>query len=169
MMTGRAILLILLYSRYILRLYRYHGSDPQQLVFSCVSGVATTLHFPFTHPHLPAPQSIGPSQLIVHRRVHTPLFALLIQLAGWQHSAGTQSSSVRQTCSAEGDVVITAVGNEGVGVGDRVTGGELEMHPLARTRPAVKRNRTATKPECFMTMLPCIVMVHDSCSGQEER
>jgi hypothetical protein len=42
----------------------------------------TTLHFPFTHPQLPAPQSIGPSQLIVHIRLHTPLFALLVQLVG---------------------------------------------------------------------------------------
>jgi len=51
----------------------------------------TTLHFPFTHPQLPAPQSIGPSQLIVHIRLHTPLFALLVQLVGWQHWAGTHS------------------------------------------------------------------------------
>jgi hypothetical protein len=42
----------------------------------------TTLHFPFTHPHLPTPQSIGPSQFIVHNRVHTPLLALLMQLTG---------------------------------------------------------------------------------------
>jgi hypothetical protein len=42
----------------------------------------TTLHFPLTHPQLPAPQSIGPSQLIVHIRLHTPLFALLVQLVG---------------------------------------------------------------------------------------
>jgi len=42
----------------------------------------TTLHFPFTHPQLPAPQSIGPSQLIVHIRLHAPLFALLVQLVG---------------------------------------------------------------------------------------
>jgi hypothetical protein len=42
----------------------------------------TTLHVPFTHPQLPAPQSIGPSQLAVHSRVHTPLSALLMQLVG---------------------------------------------------------------------------------------
>jgi hypothetical protein len=45
-------------------------------------GDGTTLHFPFTHPQLPAPQSIGPSQLIVQSRLHTPLFALLVQLVG---------------------------------------------------------------------------------------
>jgi len=42
----------------------------------------TTLHFPFIHPQLPAPQSIGPSQLIVHIRLHTPFVALLVQLVG---------------------------------------------------------------------------------------
>ncbi len=90
-----------------------------------------------------------------------------MQLVGWQHSAGTQSSSVMQSCSAEGDVVITVVGSEGVGVGDTVTGGVLEMHPLTITRPAVKRSRTTSKPEGFKTMLPCIVMEHDSFSGHE--
>jgi hypothetical protein len=43
-----------------------------------------------------------------------------MQLVGWQHSVGTQSSSDMQSSSAEGDVVITAVGSEGVGVGDTV-------------------------------------------------
>ena len=42
----------------------------------------TTRHFPSTHPQLPAPQSIGPSQLIVHIRLQTPLVALLVQLVG---------------------------------------------------------------------------------------
>jgi len=43
----------------------------------------TTLHFPLTHPHLPAPQSIGPSQLIVHATLlHARSFILLIQLVG---------------------------------------------------------------------------------------
>jgi len=39
---------------------------------------------------------------------------------------------------AKGEVVITLVGNEGGGVGDAVPKGELEMHPLTRTRHAVK-------------------------------
>jgi len=43
---------------------------------------ATTPHFPFTHPQWPAPQSIGPSQLIVHITVHTPFSAVLMQLVG---------------------------------------------------------------------------------------
>ena len=33
----------------------------------------------------PAPQSIGPSQLIVHITLQTLFSALLIQLEGWQH------------------------------------------------------------------------------------
>lgn len=123
-----------------------HGS----FYFAGVSGnVAgeTTLHFPFTHPHLPAPQSIGPSQTFVHSWVQTPLLALLMQLSGWQHSACTQSSSVMQSCNAEGDVVNTVVGSEGVGVGETVTGEEPEVHPLTITRPTVKRSRTTSKPE----------------------
>jgi len=43
---------------------------------------ATTPHFPLTHPQWPAPQSIGPSQLIVHIMLQTPFSALLIQLVG---------------------------------------------------------------------------------------
>ncbi len=72
-----------------------------------------------------------------------------------------------QSCNAEGDVVISVIGSEGVGVGDTVPGGVLEMHPLTRTRLAVKRSRTMSKPEGFKTMLPCIVMEHDSFSGHE--
>ncbi len=170
MTPGRAIPAVnCLYSRYIHRLYRYHGAVSQQLEFCGVSDAATTLHFPFTHPHLPAPQSIGPSQTFVHSRVQTPLFALLIQLVGWQHSAGTQSSSVMQSCNAGREVVISVVGCEGVGEGDTLPDGVLEMHPLTRTRPAVKKSRITSKPGGFMTMLPCIVMEHDSFYGQEEQ
>jgi hypothetical protein len=42
----------------------------------------TTAHLPFKHPQLPAPQSIGPWQLMVHARLQTPLFATLVQLVG---------------------------------------------------------------------------------------
>ena len=108
--------------------------------------MAATLHFPFTHPHLPAPQSIGPSQLSVQNTLQTSLSDLLMQLVGWQHSAGTQSSSVTQSWSGEGGVVIAVVGGRGVGVGDRVPGGAGEVHPLTRTRPAA-RSRTMTNPE----------------------
>jgi len=90
-----------------------------------------------------------------------------MQLVGWQHSAVTQSSSVMQSSNAEGDVVTTVVGSEGVGEGDTVPGGVLEMHPLIITRPAVKRSRTTSKPEGFKTMLPCIVMEHDNFYGKK--
>jgi hypothetical protein len=43
---------------------------------------ATTPHFPFKQPQWPAPQSIGPSQLIVHITLHTLFSALLMQLVG---------------------------------------------------------------------------------------
>jgi hypothetical protein len=105
----------------------------------------TTLHRPFTHPHLPAPQSIGPWQTSVHSRVQTPLFALLIQLVGWQHSAGTQSSSVMHTCDS-GDVVtmvVIVVESGEVGVGGTVTGGVFEVHPLTMTSPATISKRTS--------------------------
>jgi hypothetical protein len=66
----------------------------------------TTLHLPFTHPHRPAPQSMGPWQTSVQSRVQTPLFALLMQLVGWQHSAGTQSSALVQACASGGVVTM---------------------------------------------------------------
>jgi hypothetical protein len=43
------------------------------------------LHFPFTHPQLPAPQSIDPSQLIVQSlfsQDNAAAAARFIQLAG---------------------------------------------------------------------------------------
>jgi hypothetical protein len=58
------------------------------------NGAGTTAHFPFTHPQLPAPQSIGPSQLIVHSlfsQDNAAAAARFVQLEGWQHFAGTQS------------------------------------------------------------------------------
>ena len=105
--------------------------------------VETTLHIPFTHPQLPAPQSIGPWQTAVQSRVQTPLFALLIQPVGWQHSRGTQSSPVEHACGS-GDavtLVVAVVGSGGVGVGDTVTGG-VEVHPLTITSAATMNRRT---------------------------
>jgi hypothetical protein len=114
----------------------------------------TALHFPFTHPQLPAPQSIGPSQLIVHIRLHTPLFALLVQLVGWQHWAGTHSSSVMQLCGVAEAVVTTGTG---VWVGDTVTTGGLpEVHPLTIIRQAVTIRTRNTKPEVLPAMVPDI-------------
>ena len=54
-------------------------------------GFGTTRQVPLTHPRWPAPQSMGPSQLAVQATLQTPLKALLMQLVGWQHWAGTQS------------------------------------------------------------------------------
>ena len=71
-----------------------------------------TPHVPFMHPQWPAPQSIGPWQTSVHMRLQACLYALLIQLPGWQHSAGTQSSSVVQLCSDAG--IGVTVGMAGV-------------------------------------------------------
>jgi hypothetical protein len=42
----------------------------------------TTLHFPFTHPQLPAPQSSGPSQLAVHMRLQGFFAMTAVQLDG---------------------------------------------------------------------------------------
>jgi hypothetical protein len=158
-----------MHSRYIHRLNRYHGSEAQQLLFyGAGDGVeAITLHFPFTHPHLPAPQSIGPSQLIVHNTLQAPLYALLMQLVGWQHSAGTQSSPVVQSCSPGGGVVTSVVGSGGTGVGVTVPGGVLEMHPPAMTRPAVKRSTIKSKRDCFMTMLRCFMREDDNFLGRK--
>jgi hypothetical protein len=77
-------------------------------------------------PHWPAPQSMGPWQLIVHITLHTLFSALLMQFVGWQHSAGTQSSSIVQLC-AEAGIVVTPGVKTGVGVivavGEMVTPG----------------------------------------------
>jgi hypothetical protein len=106
----------------------------------------TTLHLPFTHPHRPAPQSMGPWQTSVQSRVQTPLFTLLMQLVGWQHSAGTQSLSLRQACGPGGVVIMlgTVVKSGEVGVGDTMTGGVPEVHPETLTSPAI--NRRMSKP-----------------------
>jgi hypothetical protein len=53
----------------------------------------TTAHVPSTHPQLPAPQSMGPSQLIVQSfALQSGAFALFVQPDGWQQVAGTQSA-----------------------------------------------------------------------------
>jgi hypothetical protein len=42
----------------------------------------TTLHLPFTHPQLPAPQSSGPSQLAVHMRLQGCFTFTAVQVDG---------------------------------------------------------------------------------------
>jgi hypothetical protein len=68
-----------------------------------------TLHVPFTHPQLPAPQSSGPSQLAVHIRLQGRFTASAVQRDGWQHSAGTQSVSRVHSAGGIGDAVMTGI------------------------------------------------------------
>jgi hypothetical protein len=99
-----------------------------------VGGCAeTTEHLPFVHPQLPAPQSSGPSQLMVQSILHTDLGdAVLIQLVGWQHWAGTQSTSVVHVWASMGTAVTTTVGGMVVVTG--VTGsGVCDVQPARRT------------------------------------
>lgn len=92
-----------------------------------------TAHLPFVHPQLPAPQSSGPSQLMVHMTLsQTGFAASRTQLVGWQHCAGTQSASVVQDCASTGAVVRTVTG--GRGVVTAVTGeGVCDVQPAKRT------------------------------------
>jgi hypothetical protein len=41
-----------------------------------------TEHLPLMHPQLPAPQSSGPSQDAVQKRLHTVIDSLFTQLVG---------------------------------------------------------------------------------------
>jgi hypothetical protein len=69
-----------------------------------------TVHAPFTHPQLPAPQSSGPSQPLVHIRLQGRFTASAVQRDGWQHSAGTQSASlVHSAGGTGGDAAIAGI------------------------------------------------------------
>jgi hypothetical protein len=127
--------------------------------------VETTLHLPITHPHRPAPQSMGPWQTSVQSRVQTPLFTRLMQFVGWQHSAGTQSLSLMHACGSTGVVIMlgTVVKNGEVGAGDTVTGGVLEIHPHMMISPAI--NRKTSKPVLFLTIFPYILTGDDNFFG----
>jgi hypothetical protein len=91
----------------------------------------TTTHLPLLHPQLPAPQSRGPSQDAVHKKLHTWIEAWFTQLVGWQHCAGTQSSAVVQVWLSRGAVVATGVGM--VVVVGPPGDGEVAVHPVRRT------------------------------------
>ena len=92
-----------------------------------------TLHFPSTHPQLPAPQSIGPSQLIVHMTLpQGGAVVLPVQLAGWQHWAGTQSSADVQLRESAGLGATSGVGADCVGVAVPAGAGPV-VHPAMRT------------------------------------
>jgi hypothetical protein len=133
--------------------------------FGDVDGITPQL--PDTHPQRPAPQSIGPSQLIVHITLHTLFSVLLIQLEGWQHWAGTQSSSTVQLCKGAGTVVTTGETTGVVwivAVGETVTPGGLPafVHPLTRTMtPAVNRSTNKSR-ELFRVIDPDIKEEHDN-------
>jgi hypothetical protein len=92
---------------------------------------------------------------------------LLMQFEGWQHCAGTQSSSTVQLCKGTGTVVTTgeiAVVGGNVAVGDKVTPGWLPVvvHPLTRTMtPAVTRRVNENK-ELFRVIVPDIKEEHDN-------
>jgi hypothetical protein len=103
----------------------------------------TTLHFPFTHPQLPAPQSSGPSQLAVQRRLQGRLAARAVQLDGWQHSAGTQSAALVHSATWTGDAVVTGVtgDNEG-GTVVVATGPEDSVVHPAKDTAAMQMTRS---------------------------
>jgi len=107
-----------------------------------VGGCAgTTEHRAFVHPQLPAPQSSGPSQLMVHRAFsHAGFTACLTQLVGWQHCAGTQSVSVVQACASTGTVVTVVAG--GIAVVTSATGGGVFCVQPARKTAAMQRRRS---------------------------
>jgi hypothetical protein len=123
--------------------------------FGDVEGI--TPHFPFIHPHWPAPQSIGPSQLIVHITLHTLFSALLMQLVGWQHSAGTQSSLTVQLCEDTGIVVTTGVPT---GDGETVTTGGLPVvvHPLTRIITPMVTRRADKSQKLFRAIVSGIAV-----------
>jgi hypothetical protein len=78
-----------------------------------------------------------------------------MQLVGWQHSAGTQSSLTVQLCEDTGIIVTTG---EPMGVGETVTTGGLPVvvHPLTRTiTPMVTRKLNKTQ-ELFRVIVPDI-------------
>jgi hypothetical protein len=63
----------------------------------------------------------------------------LVQLVGWQHWAGTQSSFVVHTCSPGGVAGREVTTGEGVGTG--VTAGEPAVHPANATVAIQRRMR----------------------------
>jgi hypothetical protein len=103
----------------------------------------------------------------VHITLHTLFSALLIQLEGWQHWAGTQSSSTVQLCKGTGTVVITGettVVGGNVAVIETVTSGWLPafVHPLTRTMTPVITRRAIKIKELFRVIVPDIKEKHDN-------
>jgi len=112
----------------------------------------TMLHLPLTHPQLPAPQSIGPSQLMVHMTVSQGgTAALPVQLFGWQHSAGTQSVSIVQTCASPGVARTTVAEGDGAGAGV-AAGGEPAVHPAVATITMQMRRNETIRASMYKTI-----------------
>jgi hypothetical protein len=103
----------------------------------------------------------------VHITLHTLFSALLIHPEGWQHCAGTQSSSIVQLCKGTGTVVTsgetTVVGGD-VAVGETITPGWLPavVHPLTRTITPVVTRRANKNKELFRVIVPDIKEEHDN-------
>jgi hypothetical protein len=78
--------------------YRCGEAVSVTVTFSAADGAGTTAHVPASHPQLPAPQSSGPSQLMLQAfAVQSGAALFSVHAAGWQHCAGTQSAAAVQT------------------------------------------------------------------------
>jgi len=106
---------------------------------------------PSSHPQVPAPQSRGPSQLIVQiASSQSGAATRLMQLVGWQHWAGTQSPATTHPIAFMGvgaaAVVVAATG----GI-TGVASGAGEVHPAvtstAQQRSASERVRMSIQDD----------------------
>jgi hypothetical protein len=88
-----------------------------------------------------------------------------MQLVGWQHSAGTQSSLTVQLCEDTGIIVTTGEPT----VGETVTSGELPVvvvvHPLTRVITPIVTRRANKTQELFRVIVPDISAGFDKYSG----
>jgi hypothetical protein len=80
-----------------------------------------------------------------------------MQLVGWQHSAGTQSSLTVQVCEDTGVVVTTGVTT---GVGETVTTGGLPVvvHPLTRIITPMVTRRANKSQKLFRAIVSGIAV-----------
>ena len=83
-----------------------------------------------------------------------------MQLVGWQHSAGTQSSLTVQVCEDRGIEVTTGVPT---GVGETVTTGWLpvDVHPLTRIMTPIVTRRANKSQELFRAIVSDIGTLFD--------
>jgi hypothetical protein len=83
-----------------------------------------------------------------------------MQLVGWQHSAGTQSSLTLQVCEDTGIDVTTGVPT-GVGETVNTNGLPVVVHPLTRIMPPVITRRANKSQELFRAMVSDIGTLFD--------